>query len=221
MWDTNDGLCPLLCIWLVSYTHDDLGFIDLEQRTYNHSTTRSARGCHPCLRNNPSPMSPRQALNLLVPGEGFEPLACCLQNSNERGMALIDSCKRIQRVIGNGVDSYHRRMPANDGGNRSGGWLSRRRQAVPVGARKSARSLSGRRKRGESRYIWTSDVSRVISRPCDTHMETVHTVVSPSPMTWRIAVTGGIVTAIMAVASAVGMGIARSTTASFVCSPWP
>jgi hypothetical protein len=52
-------------------------------------------------------------------------------------------------------------------------------------------------------------------------METVQAVVSPNPMTWRIAVTGGFVTAIMAIASAVGMGIARSTTASFVFSPLP
>jgi hypothetical protein len=52
-------------------------------------------------------------------------------------------------------------------------------------------------------------------------METVHTVVSPNLMTRRIAVTGGIITAIMTSASAAGMGIARSTTASFVCWPWP
>jgi hypothetical protein len=52
-------------------------------------------------------------------------------------------------------------------------------------------------------------------------MKTVGTVVSPNLMTWQIAVTGGIITAIMATASAVGVGIARSTTASFVCSSWP
>ena len=44
-------------IWLVSFMSYDLGFIDLEQKTCNSSTTRSARGCHPCLRNRLSLMS--------------------------------------------------------------------------------------------------------------------------------------------------------------------
>jgi hypothetical protein len=39
-------------IWLVSLI--DLGHFDLEQKTLQPSTTRSARGCHPCLL---SPMS--------------------------------------------------------------------------------------------------------------------------------------------------------------------
>ena len=37
-------------IWLVSFMHYDLGYFDLEQKHCNPSTTRSARGCHPCLR---------------------------------------------------------------------------------------------------------------------------------------------------------------------------
>jgi len=54
------------------------------------------------------------------------------------------------------------------------------------------------------------------------HMETVQAVISPNPMTWRKAVMGDtIITAIVAIGSAVGMGIARSTTANFVCSPSP
>ena len=34
-------------IWLLSFMHYDLGYIDLEQRTLKPSTTRSARGCYP------------------------------------------------------------------------------------------------------------------------------------------------------------------------------
>jgi hypothetical protein len=36
----------------------DLGFINLEQKTLQPSTTLSAQGCHPCLRYVPLPMSP-------------------------------------------------------------------------------------------------------------------------------------------------------------------
>jgi hypothetical protein len=50
-------------IWLVSFMHYDLGYIDLEQKPCNPSTTRSARGCHPCLRNTPLPMSPDRTCN--------------------------------------------------------------------------------------------------------------------------------------------------------------
>ena len=45
-------------IWLVSFMRYDLGYIDLEQEPCRPSTTRSARACHPCLRNVPLPMSP-------------------------------------------------------------------------------------------------------------------------------------------------------------------
>ena len=37
-------------IWIVRFTSYDLAYIDLEQRTCNLATTRSARGCHSCLR---------------------------------------------------------------------------------------------------------------------------------------------------------------------------
>jgi hypothetical protein len=37
-------------IWLVGFLDYDLGYIDLEQKTCNPSTTHSAQGCHPCLR---------------------------------------------------------------------------------------------------------------------------------------------------------------------------
>ena len=45
-------------IWLASFMHYDLGYFDLEQKTFNPSTARSARGCHPCLRYNLSPICP-------------------------------------------------------------------------------------------------------------------------------------------------------------------
>ena len=41
-------------IWIVSFMRYDLGFIDLEQKTLQPS----ARGCHPCLRYDLSPMCP-------------------------------------------------------------------------------------------------------------------------------------------------------------------
>ena len=55
------------------------GYFDLEQKTCNPSTTRSARGCHPCLRYVPLPMSPGRTyvsgLDIadLAEPEGFEP----------------------------------------------------------------------------------------------------------------------------------------------------
>ena len=45
-------------IWIVSFMHYDLGYIDLEQKHCKLSTTRSARGCYLCLRYDLSPMSP-------------------------------------------------------------------------------------------------------------------------------------------------------------------
>src|SRR5262249_52410722 len=47
-------------IWIVSFMRYDLGYIDLEQ--CNLWTTRSARGCHLCLRYAPLPMSPDRTL---------------------------------------------------------------------------------------------------------------------------------------------------------------
>jgi hypothetical protein len=45
-------------IWLVSIMRYDLDYFDLEQKACNPSTTRSARGCHPCLRYVVLPMCP-------------------------------------------------------------------------------------------------------------------------------------------------------------------
>ena len=45
-------------IWIVSFMHYDLGFIDLEQKTLQPLDNPSAQGCHPCLRYVLLPMSP-------------------------------------------------------------------------------------------------------------------------------------------------------------------
>ena len=45
-------------IWLVSFSHYDLGYSIWNRKPCNLSTTRSARGCHPCLRYVLLPMSP-------------------------------------------------------------------------------------------------------------------------------------------------------------------
>jgi hypothetical protein len=64
-------------IWLVSFMHYDLGHFDLEQpwsrKPCGPSTTRPARGCHPCLRYVLLPISPGRTQYLVVAGEGLEP----------------------------------------------------------------------------------------------------------------------------------------------------
>jgi hypothetical protein len=60
-------------IWIVSFMHYDLDYIDLEQRPFSPSTTRSARGCYPCLRYGVSPMSSGHTVGSLAEQEGFEP----------------------------------------------------------------------------------------------------------------------------------------------------
>ena len=45
-------------IWLVTFMHYDLGYIDLEQRTRRPSTTRSEQMCNPSLRYKLLPMCP-------------------------------------------------------------------------------------------------------------------------------------------------------------------
>jgi hypothetical protein len=45
-------------IWPASFMHYDLGYFDLEQKTLQPSTIRSARGCHLCLRYVLLPMCP-------------------------------------------------------------------------------------------------------------------------------------------------------------------
>jgi hypothetical protein len=60
-------------IWLAGFMHYDLGYFDLEQKTCNPSTTRSARGCHPCLRYVPLPMSPGRTRLGLAERESVNP----------------------------------------------------------------------------------------------------------------------------------------------------
>ena len=55
-------------IWLASFMQYDPGYFDLEQKTLQPSTTRSARGCHPCLRYDLLPMSPGWILDKLLTG---------------------------------------------------------------------------------------------------------------------------------------------------------
>ncbi len=44
--EVDDGM------WLVGFMHYDLAISIWSRKPCNPSTTRSARGCHPCLRNN-------------------------------------------------------------------------------------------------------------------------------------------------------------------------
>ena len=50
--------------------------------------------------------------------------------------------------------------------------------------------------------------------------ETVQTVVSLIPMTWRIAVTGGITIGFTAITRAAGAAVGCSTMASYACWSW-
>ncbi len=59
-------------IWLASFMHYDLGYFDLEQKTLQPSTTRSARDCHPCLRYNPLPMYPGWTKRYMAEGVSAE-----------------------------------------------------------------------------------------------------------------------------------------------------
>ncbi|MGH6840257.1 MAG: hypothetical protein ACREDT_16005, partial [Methylocella sp.] len=60
-------------IWIVSFMPYDLGYIDLEQKTLQPLDTPSARGCHPCPKYDPLPMSPVCTFGHLVGVAGFEP----------------------------------------------------------------------------------------------------------------------------------------------------
>ena len=55
--------------------HYDLGYFDLERITCNASATRSARGCHPCLRYSLLllPMCQGRSFGPVAEREGFEP----------------------------------------------------------------------------------------------------------------------------------------------------
>ncbi len=68
-------------IWLASFMHYDLGYFDLEQKTLQPLTTRSARGRHPCLRYDLSPMCPGWTRRTLERAKGFEPSTPTLARS--------------------------------------------------------------------------------------------------------------------------------------------
>ena len=60
-------------IWIVSFMHDDLGFIAISNRKpCNPSTTPSAQGCHPSLRYVSLPMSPVRTTDCSLEEDGFE-----------------------------------------------------------------------------------------------------------------------------------------------------
>ena len=56
-------------IRLVSFMHYDLGYFDLEQKTLQPLDSRSARGCHPCLRYVLLPICPGRTPDQLAEGE--------------------------------------------------------------------------------------------------------------------------------------------------------
>ena len=49
-------------IWLVSFMHYDLGYIDLEQRTLQPLDNPFGKRCYLCLRYNLLPMSPGRTI---------------------------------------------------------------------------------------------------------------------------------------------------------------
>jgi hypothetical protein len=56
-------------IWIVSFMHYDLGYIDLEQKTLQPLDNP----CYPCLRYGLLPMSPIRTFVYLARPAGFEP----------------------------------------------------------------------------------------------------------------------------------------------------
>src|SRR6058998_270717 len=80
-------------IWLVSFMHYDLGYFDVEQKPCNHSTTRSARGCHPCLRYVLLPMSPGRTL---IGERGGTRTLDPMINISAKSVMCSDHCKNAE-----------------------------------------------------------------------------------------------------------------------------
>ena len=59
-------------IWLASFMRYDLGYFDLEQKTLQPLDNPLARGCHPCLRYDLSPMCPGWTTDWLAGVVGLE-----------------------------------------------------------------------------------------------------------------------------------------------------
>ena len=81
--------------------------------------------------------------------------------------------------------------------------------------------VSGRQEfyRATKIYLDSLYIVIYIGRRCNIDTETVQTVVSRTPRTWRIAVTGGATTANMDTASAVAVAVGFLTMANFAFSP--
>jgi hypothetical protein len=78
-------------MWLVGFMYDDLGYFDLEQKTCNPSTTRSARGCHPCPRYDLLPMCPGRTLKTLERVKGIEASYSAWKSTNFARRSASDS----------------------------------------------------------------------------------------------------------------------------------
>ena len=86
--------------------HYDPGYFDLKQKPCNPSTTRSARGCHPCLRYNLLPMSPGRTYKNWSGRRDSNPRPRPWQ-----GRALPLSYTRIRAIGGDWLPATGRAMP--------------------------------------------------------------------------------------------------------------
>src|SRR2546430_2081420 len=97
----------------------DLGYIDLEQKTLQPSTTRSARGCYPCLRYDLLPRSQGRTFDYLARPAGLEPttpwfVARCSNPTELRAreselyQKLDDAYPRMGRLLAVHAISAHR-----------------------------------------------------------------------------------------------------------------
>ncbi len=97
-------------LWLVSLVDTDLGSIDPEQKTLHPSTIRSARGCHPCDQNNPSPMSSVCTPESVAAPEGFEPPTLSLGRSSSIHLSYGAFCNKHLRISRSTNKGFSTRM---------------------------------------------------------------------------------------------------------------
>ena len=76
-------------IWIVSFIHYDLGFIDLEQKTLQPLDNPFGTGLSPCLRYVPLPTSPVRTTDSPLEEEGFEPSRSPVRDYAFRDAPLI------------------------------------------------------------------------------------------------------------------------------------
>ena len=86
-------------MWLVSFMDDDLEYTELEQTTLQLPENRLAGGCHPCDRNNPSPMSSECTNEGLAEGEGRS------SNPKPRAQGRRGGCAQAKMAEGMGLTS--------------------------------------------------------------------------------------------------------------------